>query len=659
MNTVTLGGDRLGSGKKIKQGLHNYERSTHDLGHVFRTTMSVGTLVPFLCQVGLPGDSFDISLDADIKTLPTVGPLFGSFKLQMDLFMCPIRLYNGILHNNRLGIGMKMSEVKLPQLSFEINRLDQNSSVPIENQQINQSSLLAYLGIRGCGNSNLSSWTTKKNAVPYLAYYDIFKNYYANKQEENAWFVSNSSPSGVFTILRLVDPAGVNSNFALAGLGAINWLIKTTGSSNLLITGINLEMSMFKLSVTDFGVVKLADLLIGGGEISVDNNTGSTIIEGVIKETYRGKNINSMTFEKGALINPKPKLTYFPLSNIDQMRDSILQETSLGATYEIVQGSLAPYGANFYIWDSTNRYITSRLPQQGLCVKTYQSDIYNNWLNTEFISGVNGISELTQIDVGDGYLNLDHLNLAQKVYNMLNRIAVSGGSYNDWISAVYDHEGSRMLEAPTYMGGMSEEVIFQEVVSNNTGSDEPLGTLAGRGKLGGNRKGGKITIKCDEPCYIMGIVSLTPRIDYSQGNSWDSRLKTLDDFHKPALDGIGFQDLITEQMASFDTFISNTGEEILKSAGKVPAWLNYMTAVNRVYGNFADVNNQMYMILNRRYEYDFTNKKIKDLTTYIDPSKFNYAFAGEQDVASQYFWTQIGMDITARRKMSAKQIPNL
>ena len=43
-------------------------------------------------------------------------------------------------------------------------------------------------------------------------------------------------------------------------------------------------------------------------------------------------------------------------------------------------------------------------------------------------------------------------------------------------------------------------------------------------------------------------MSLTPRIDYSQGNDWDIHLKTWNDFHKPALDGIGFQDLITEQM---------------------------------------------------------------------------------------------------------------
>ena len=50
--------------------------------------------------------------------------------------------------------------------------------------------------------------------------------------------------------------------------------------------------------------------------------------------------------------------------------------------------------------------------------------------------------------------------------------------------------------------------------------------------------------------------------------------------------------------------------------------------------------------------------RIKDLTTYIDPTKYNYAFAS-QDLEEQNFWVQIGMNIQARRKMSAKIIPNL
>ena len=101
-------------------------------------------------------------------------------------------------------------------------------------------------------------------------------------------------------------------------------------------------------------------------------------------------------------------------------------------------------------------------------------------------------------------------------------------------------------------------------------------------------------------------------------------LKTMNDLHKPALDEIGFQDLVTDQMAWFDTSIttSGTGDPVYKSAGKQPAWINYMTNVNQTRGDFAIEGNSMFMTLNRRYERNSTGG-IKDLTTYVDPSKFN------------------------------------
>ena len=182
------------------------------------------------------------------------------------------------------------------------------------------------------------------------------------------------------------------------------------------------------------------------------------------------------------------------------------------------------------------------------------------------------------------------------------------------------------------------------------------------GSNSGKVKGGNITIRVDEPSYIMGIVSITPRIDYSQGNDWDMNLKNMDDFHKPGLDGIGFQDLITDQMNFEDTIVDANGNVTFKGAGKVPAWVNYMTAVNKTFGNFADKNKEMYMTLNRRYDTKFNGNNmglsIKDLTTYIDPTKFNYMWA-VNDLTAQNFWVQIGLDITARRKMSAKIMPNL
>ena len=66
---------------------------------------------------------------------------------------------------------------------------------------------------------------------------------------------------------------------------------------------------------------------------------------------------------------------------------------------------------------------------------------------------------------------------------------------------------------------MSTTIDFEAVVSNSastaSGVEEPLGSLAGRGFNQG-KKGGKIVIKCNEPCYIIGIASTKPIVTGKQ-----------------------------------------------------------------------------------------------------------------------------------------------
>lgn len=646
----TVGGDRLGTGKKMKVHMHNYERSTHDLSYLWRSTMGPGTLVPFMVEVGLPGDTFDIDLNADVMTHPTVGPLFGSFKLQLDVFSTPIRLYNAELHNNTLGIGRDMKSVKLPQIAVAA----QWEAGKGDNSQINPSSLLSYLNIRGVGQSPTGETGVAKrwfNAVPYLAYFEIFKNYYANKQEEKGFAivaniglkgatpVSASTSGGV--VLPKAPAAGVPRGLARSGSASFT----ITAGQTLFAEEIVLE--------TNMGNITVADMFENFG-----NTSGTAWTASIVKINTANLIVSRWRMLDGTdNFATKPILNPFQLSKIDDMRRDILRADTSAAPFVINNNTYAPY--NYSLLESSGFY-TKTQPNCGLLVKTYQSDLFNNWMNKEWIDGVNGVAALSKVSTADGGFTIDALNLATKVYEMMNRIAISGGTYDDWMDVTYSNERYRQASTPMYMGGLSKEVVFQEVIANSDSEGTPLGTLGGRGKLNGKHKGGKVRIKVDEPSYIMGIVSLTPRIDYSQGNKWDTNLRTMDDFHKPALDEIGFQDLITDQMAWFDTRVA-AGEGNVKptfrSAGKQPAWLNYMTNVNQTRGNFAIQENEMFMTLNRRYEQD-ANGYIRDITTYIDPSKYNFIFA-ETSLDTQNFWVQIGVDIEARRKMSAKLMPNL
>ena len=110
-------------------------------------------------------------------------------------------------------------------------------------------------------------------------------------------------------------------------------------------------------------------------------------------------------------------------------------------------------------------------------------------------------------------------------------------------------------------------------------------------------------------------------------------------------------------MAWWEEVLQASGETKVRTVGKQPAWLDYMTNYNKVFGNFAIEDNEMFMTLNRKYEIN-SDKQIQDLTTYIDPEKYNYIFA-DTSLDSMNFWVQLGIGAKVRRKMSAKVIPNL
>jgi hypothetical protein len=635
-----IGKNTIGDNNKMSVSLHDYNMSTHDLSTIVRNTQSPGTLVPNLCLVAQKGDTFDIDIDSNVLTHPTTGPLFGSFKLEHHIYTGPVRLYNSWLHNNRTKIGLNMEQVKLPQIKVNIRTLsDTPSNEEKQWIQVNPSCLLAYLGIRGYANTPKSGEkTVSKNALPILTYFDIFKNYYANTQEENFYMIGGSP-----VIKAQINGENIPNNDDIpSALGEI------TSSSAIILSPKTLTKEEIRFRVKTS--VQAREQILTVDNLGDWDATGSDIRI----ETTKVMNTWYIT----AIYSTKrTSLEKYPLENLDKIRDKILL-TPGDTVFDISNESMSVAPFTNFAKRTKEGNLNTINPQYGLCLKTYNSDLYQNWINTEWIEGVTGINEASAVDVADGKLSMDALNLAQKVYNFLNRIAVSGGTYRDWLETVYTG-GNYMerCETPMFEGGVSQEIVFQEVISNSSSQDEPLGTLAGRGVTTGRQKGGHIRIKVTEPCYIMCICSITPRIDYGQGNTWDTYLETMNDWHKPALDGIGYQDSLNGERAWWTDYLSDGPLLAKTAAGKTVAWINYMTNVNRTFGNFAPEMPESFMVLNRNYSMD--NKgQIEDLTTYIDPVKFNYIFA-DTNLDAMNFWVQTKFDIKVRRLISAKQIPNL
>ena len=678
----TLGGDRLRSENKMEVYLPNFGRSSHNVGKIIRTSQACGTIVPYWCQIGLDGTTFYVDITTKVKTLPTTGPVFGSFKHQIDVFVIPIRLYIAALHNNALGVGLNMSKVLIPQ--FIVNTANTSIYEDDTNRgQVNPSSLLSYLGIKGFGYSSVNQYTRRFPAIFNLAYWDIFKNYYANKQEENAYVITGVNhiwkkiSAGDGVAWNRVWTDNLSETYPLNPSSQAPSFIKLEFEEKISPDEVNeiqfLTNDPEKPTQKINKLTKLGDAFIfertdpnAMGIKKPDNPKKATNIyvyqvKKPIKIAYNQDIAGSVQLTMPD--NQKIKLTPFPLKNIDDERTAILAAPSTSAY--LVNNTTMPYKAAIGAlqlpnYNRTKQYKSSNswYSQAGLAVKTYLSDRFNNWLNTEWIDGTTGgINAITAVDVSDGKLTMDALILQKKIFNMLNRVAITDGTYQAWREATYGIRSATLPESPIFCGGMQSEIAFDEIVSNAATDEEPLGTLAGRGIATMYKSGRGLKIKCTEPSMIIALGSITPRIDYSQGNKWWTRLQNMDDFHKPTLDAIGFQELIAEEAAAWSTEATENNELIYQSLGKQPSWIEYTTDVNETYGEFAAGMPLAFMCLNRVYE-ENSDHTIGNASTYIDPTIYNNIFA-ESRLSSQNFWVQVAFDVTARRVMSAKQIPNL
>ena len=658
--TRTLGKNTLGDNNKMKVAMRDYDMSTHDISTVFRSSIGVGMLVPFckiLCQ---KGDIIDLNLINKTLSQPTLGPLFGSFKLQHFMFFGGFRLYNSWLHNNRTGIGMKMSDIKLPMMAA----ITKGSTTDAKTK-ISSSALYKYLGWTKSRRTGTNATAgVYKNGVPLLLYLDIFKNFFANTQENNFYMISNvgSEPT-------------IKAGFG--GTPSVEYTLPKAGlkvtprdeDTVLLVKPTNVKSYKEAWSSIVFAI---RDNATGNGtQITADQLTTDAT-----KQTITLNRFSTLCPKGGTLISILLKSTaafgaflkQYKLEILDQIRDVILHKkgnetlTLLGSEMGVNQNGSEELA--IFI-DDIRKSQEEKLG--GMLLKTYDSDIFNNWVKTDWIDGAGGITEITSIDItaNDGKLTMDALNLQQKVYNMLNRIAVSGGTYRDWLETVYT--AGKYLdrpETPVFIGGMTQYIEFDEVISKSatdtTYGSQPLGDIAAIGRGGKPTNSGHIHYQCEEPGYIIGLIAITPMIDYSQGNDFDLNLQTMDDLHKPALDGIGYQDLIQEQMVG-ETSAYENGPLISNmkhlAANKTVAWIDYMTNYNRTFGEFAAGEALDFMVLNRRYETNNLNQ-IDDLTTYIDPQKYIEIFA-DTDLTSQNFWVQTVVQATRRGNYSAKQIPFL
>lgn len=641
-----LGGERLGSGNKMQVSMKGYGKSTFNLSKIRRTSMTVGTLVPMGHWLALPGDRFEIDLDALITTAGTESVLYGSMKFQVDVFSQRISSFMPNMTLNLVEQGLNIKDIKIPQVVMEADPYDWTTDP--SNQHTNPSCIWAYLGIRGLGQTpNGENPKRKFNALPYLMYHAIGKEFYANKQEKIGAVIHTNEDD-----ITLIGDMLFSNNFVTNV--EIPHIVPVTGAENYLKDSV-LQITSANSEVPNTAKLKLLILQGWTNVMDIYENVeirGTTVYLSKVKDKLGSQRVTAWSYTSSTDEVPEmPRIVTFPLKNVDLMAMDIMKTVGSTTPFEITAGTRAPYGLT--LGQGASGTWAKMVSQEGLLLKTYQSDVFNNYLDTIWINQINTQSRVST--TGDSF-TIDSLLINQKVYNYLNRIAAGGGTLDDWREVTYDHRSYTKTNKPVYEGGLSKEIVFDPVTATAATEDTPLGTIATRGTFGSKHKGGKVTVRVDEESYIMVIASITPRISYSQGNRWDVNLKTLDDLHKPEFDKIGYQDLILETAAHWDTLVNpQYGPLSQRAIGKQPSWQWYKTDYDDNLGNFAST--ERYKVLDRQYGWT-PSGNVQDVTTYIDPTKYNDVFAYKAADA-QNFDVQVGMEVTARRVMSAEVVQSI
>ena len=122
-----------------------------------------------------------------------------------------------------------------------------------------------------------------------------------------------------------------------------------------------------------------------------------------------------------------PQMYSYDLSEINEIKMDILADVRNPNAYSISgTTNIEPYKSILKAVEGKQPLTSS---QEGLLVKTYQSDLFNNWLNT---AAINAINNRAQVSTVSGGFTMEAFLLMEKLYNYLNRVQLAGNTVDDW-----------------------------------------------------------------------------------------------------------------------------------------------------------------------------------------------------------------------------------
>ena len=332
----------------------------------------------------------------------------------------------------------------------------------------------------------------------------------------------------------------------------------------------------------------------------------------------------------------------------------------------------------------------------GLLSVPYQPDLFNNIIKV-------GESPTAYIEVeqqdGKDVVAVPRLRLQTKVQNMLDRMFVSGGRFEDLLRTLFGTKGSPTVNKPEFLGAWQASIDPTNVVSQapGAGSDGTvdLGQMAARVDRFSSFKGSQgVDYYAKEPGTIMFISMLVPEPAYFQGLNPDLVGMTFADDFNPEMNGIGFQAVPRHRYSTlpvgtlpqkpYESSVSVLSSPWVQTApianadpnlvevGEEVAWSWLRTDYPTLHGEFAENGFWQYWTLARRYSYYGPKAVVsgdvpederehygsENFTTYINPLDWQYIFTAQTQMDAN-FMLYASFDATATSSLSKNYMPYL
>lgn len=204
---------------------------------------------------------------------------------------------------------------------------------------------------------------------------------------------------------------------------------------------------------------------------------------------------------------------------------------------------------------------------------------------------------------------------------------------------------------PEFIGGVTQDVDTYQVNQTSPSSDAPLGSYAGQAICKGSVPRA-ISKFCDEPGYIIGLLSLVPQPVYSQILPKHYLRRETLDYHFPEFNNISYQPVTYAEVCPV---LAYNDQKALDSVfGYQRPWYDLISSLDEAHGQFLTTLNGF--ILSRRFV-SYPSLGERFLT--VHPEDLNDIFSTKMTDSNDVVLGQLYFDVVKKTQISKFGIPSL